>query len=126
MAISVNTILGTAWLTHFFTDVDSILIFFLWGIFFGAIASFPIFLLLIFIINQNVSKSKEGKTIFTNVLLTGFISSAIIFVAFFYCCHFVNEDLILFLNTLLASFLAVFSQKKSLVKLGHNIEFDTI
>jgi hypothetical protein len=123
IAVVINTLLGAAWLTYFFSDQGSIAMYLFFGFAFCVMASFPIYIGLLIVINRSVSKNDYGKMIFIKVLITGIILSIIAFLLFFYFWDFGLQGHALFLCTLLSSVISVSSQHKSLMRLQ---QFDDI
>jgi len=126
IAVATNTLLGAMWLTHFFSDQDSKAMYLFFGLMFGMIASFPIFIISVIVINRSISKNDYGKIIFRKVLTEGIILSIVAFLIFFYLWDFAVQDFALFLCTVLSSVIAAYSQRKALVRLQQPFEFENI
>ena len=122
IALFSNTVLGTALLTHFFTDISVIREYVTFGLLFGAIASFPVFIILFLIINRGASKRYYGKVIFIHALVTGITLTAIVFFLFFYWCNFYEATFSLFACALFSGIIGITSQHKSITGLEEQYE----
>lgn len=113
-ALATNTILGSLYLSG---GLDYDLMYM--GVFFGAIFSFPIFLLLLLVINRCLSGNMRGIQIFRIVILTGLGLTVIAFLLFMQSGLGVGGDgLGLLMISLLSAITGVCTQYRALVNLS--------
>jgi len=118
LAVAVNTILGTVYLAGIkFLDVESLLYF---GMFYGAIFSFPVMIALLIVINQYSVAEKSGLLLFRTVIRTGIALTVVVFIAFWIMMnlHGVVMCLVLQCIALLSGILGMTAFNRSIVKWG--------
>lgn len=118
LAVAVNTILGTIYLTCIkFLDAESLLFI---GAFYGAIFSFPVMITILMILNRFSAAEKTGLIIFSAVLKTGVALTVGVFVVFWIVMslHGVMMFLVLQCIALLSGILSITTFNRSIVKWG--------
>ncbi len=116
-AVFINTILGTLYLTDFFAKSSLTELLILYGLFFGTIVSFPVFIILFIIINRSVSKNNYGKMIFLHTLTAGVIMTAVAFFLFLYWFQGFIAWGALFACAIISGVTGISCQYKSLIRL---------
>lgn len=82
LAVTVNTVLGTFYLTDFFGKPREIPLFLEIGSIYSAVFSFPIMLVLLVIINRCISTDTNGLLLFRIVFISGIAGTVIMFLIF--------------------------------------------
>lgn len=120
LAVLFNTLLGTAYITGFFTNVQDMGLIFGFGLFLGGAASFPIFILLTVLIYYCAKKISNGHLFFTMVLVTGILSTVVVFM----CMGFFDEPSLPFIGVISGAG-AIATQFRTLTSFGSD-EFENV
>lgn len=122
LAVAVNTLLGTFYLTDFFTKYREIAIFLEVGTMYGALFSFPIMLVLLVIINRCVATDTKGMLLFLIVFVSGIVLTVIMFLIFWAMIGGYGNMGILICIAILSGIVAMASFHTSLLKLGSDFK----
>ena len=120
IAVVSNVFLGTLCLTHLFTDADNVNMLVFWGLILGLAVSFPIFLLLILILNRSAANLESGRMIFINFLVAGILFTVMACILFFEFSFFKDSPFWLSLCAMISSIIGVSSQYRYCLKLDKN------
>jgi drug/metabolite transporter (DMT)-like permease len=116
MAVAINSVCGALYLTGF-NITAGLKEYFLIGSVFSLIFSFPIFLLLFFIIKTCVGRNMHPRKIFKYIFFTGIISTIIVFWLFSYSLGIGEIASPLFLSALVSCMISIGSQYRSMMRL---------
>lgn len=115
LAVCANTILGTLYLG----SEGMIPLLLIYGTLFGGMYSFPVFILLVVIINRGVVKKVNGLFLFRLVFISGLILTAAVWKWFMLTSSdFPTEHIAFLFIALLSAIIAIACQHKSLFKLA--------
>jgi hypothetical protein len=123
VAVMINTVLGTFYLTDFTYSLYTGTI--IWaGLIWGAPFSFPVLLVIMAVMNRCMKDEMNGLQLFWGVFITGIMMSVIMFLIF--CC-FVgfyghNQMPVLLGAAILSGIIAVTVHCRPLLKLGNNFK----
>jgi hypothetical protein len=117
-AVTVNTILGTIFLTAInFLDAGSLLMF---GSCYGALFSFPVMIAILVIINRYSAADKSGLVMFRAVFNTGVALTVVVFMVFWFMMGLrgIMMCVILQCIALLSGILSMTAFNRSILKWG--------
>jgi hypothetical protein len=118
VAIAVNSLLGTFYLTDFFTSPHEIPVFLETGSIFSALFSFPIMLVLLIIINRCMATDTNGLLLFRTVFVSGIVLTVIMFLLFWALIGGYDGFGMLLSIAILSGIVGMASHHKSLLKSG--------
>jgi hypothetical protein len=116
IAVTINSVFGALYLTGF-TITAGLKEYLLIGSVFSLIFSFPVFLLLFFIIKSCVGRNIHPRRIFKYIFFTGIVSTIIVFWLFSYSLGISEIASPLFLSALLSCMISIGSQYRSMMRL---------
>jgi hypothetical protein len=118
LAVAINTLLGTAYLSVIkFLDAASLLFF---GTYYGGIFSFPVMLAILIIINRYSAADKTGLLLLRAVFRTALALTVVVFIAFWMMMGLdgVVMFLVLLCIALLSGVLGITTFNRSILKWG--------
>lgn len=118
LAVAANTLLGTFYLTEFFTNSHEIPLYLEVGIIYSALFSFPIMVILLIIINRCVATNTNGMLLFLIVFGSGIVLTVIMFLIFCAMIAGYKEMGMLMTIAVLSGIVGMITFHKSLLKSG--------
>jgi hypothetical protein len=119
LALATNTLLGTFYLTEFFTSPHEIPDFLVVGTVYGAVFSFPIMVILLIIINRCMATHTNGLLLFLIVFGSGIVLTVIMFLIFWAAIGGYNNDMGMLLTiAVLSGIVGMITFHRSLLKSG--------
>jgi hypothetical protein len=122
LAVAVNTLLGTFYLTDFFAKSHEIGLFLEIGTFYGALFSFPIMMVLLIIINRCMATDTNGMLLFMIFFASGIVCTVIMFLIFWAMIGGYGNMAILICIAVLSGIIAMASFHTSLLKSGSDFK----
>ena len=116
LAVAANTLLGTFYLTEFFTISHEIPFYLQVGSFYGAVFSFPIMVILLIIINRCIATNTNGMLLFMIVFASGIVLTVIMFLIFWAWMGGYKNMSILLTIAVLSGIVGMISYHKALLK----------
>jgi hypothetical protein len=118
LAVATNTLLGTFYLTEFFTNPHEIPFYLEVGIAYSALYSFPIMVAILIIINRCMATKTNGMLLFLIVFASGIVLTVIVFLIFSAMIIGYKESGMLLTIAVLSGIVGMLTFHKSLLKSG--------
>ena len=118
LAVAANTLLGTFYLTEFFTNPHEIPLYLEVGTIYGAVFSFPIMVVILIIINRCMATNTNGMLLFLIVFGSGIVLTVIMFLLFCAMIAGYKEMGMLLTIAVLSGIVGMVTYHKPLLKSG--------
>jgi hypothetical protein len=124
IAIAINTVLGTFYMTDFFSQRGVIGDYLIIGTAYGAIYSFPVIAILLISMNRSIAAGKNGLWLFRMVLITGIVLTVIASKVFFLMMKGLplQMEISLLCIAVLSGIAGITSQSKALINAGKDFQ----
>jgi hypothetical protein len=124
LAVATNTLLGTFYCTEFFAKTHEIPFYLEVGIYYSALFSFPIMVVILILINRCMATNTNGMLLFLIVFASGIVLTVIMFLIFCAMIAGYRNMGMLLTIAVLSGIVGMLTFHKSLLKSGS--EFNNV